>query len=176
VLCAQPVLNDEPFAVILADDLIDAETPVMRQMVQLFEQDRCSVLGVQEIPPDQTASYGIVATDPVRDRVALIKGIVEKPRPADAPSSLAVIGRYVLTPAILEHLARIPPGSGGELQLTDAIASLLARERVLAYRFDGVRYDCGSKLGYLQATVAYGARHRETGAAFGEFLRQFTAR
>jgi len=165
VLCAQPVVKDEPFAVILADDLIDAHTPVMRQMVDVFEQERCSVLGVQEVPREQTASYGIVATLPFGDRIEEVKAIVEKPRPADAPSNLAVIGRYVLTPAIFEQLTRIRPGAGGEIQLTDGIAALLGHERVLAHRFEGVRYDCGSKLGYLQATVAYGIRHAEVGGA-----------
>jgi UTP--glucose-1-phosphate uridylyltransferase len=174
VLCAQPVVKDEPFAVILADDLIDAHTPVMRQMVDVFEQERCSVLGVQEVPREQTASYGIVATSPFRDRVEEVKAIVEKPRPADAPSNLAVIGRYVLTPAIFEQLTRIRPGAGGEIQLTDGIAALLGHERVLAHRFEGVRYDCGSKLGYLQATVAYGIRHAEVGGAFSEYLRRVT--
>jgi UTP--glucose-1-phosphate uridylyltransferase len=174
VLCAQPVVKDEPFAVILADDLIDAHTPVMRQMVDVFEQERCSVLGVQEVPREQTASYGIVATSPFRDRIEEVKAIVEKPRPADAPSNLAVIGRYVLTPAIFEHLTRIRPGAGGEIQLTDGIAALLGHERVLAHRFEGVRYDCGSKLGYLQATIAYGIRHGEVGGEFAEYLRRFT--
>jgi UTP--glucose-1-phosphate uridylyltransferase len=174
VLCAQPVVKDEPFAVILADDLIDAHTPVMRQMVDVFEQERCSVLGVQEVPREQTASYGIVATSPFRDRIEEVKAIVEKPRPADAPSNLAVIGRYVLTPAIFEQLTRIRPGAGGEIQLTDGIAALLGHERVLAHRFEGVRYDCGSKLGYLQATVAYGMRHAEVGGAFSEYLRRVT--
>jgi len=173
VLCAQPVVKDEPFAVILADDLIDARTPVMRQMVDVFEQERCSVLGVQEVPREQTASYGIVATVPFRDRIEQVKAIVEKPQPSAAPSTLAVIGRYVLTPAIFEQLTRIRPGAGGEIQLTDGIAALLGRERVLAHRFEGVRYDCGSKLGYLQATVAYGIRHAEVGGAFSEYLRRF---
>ncbi|MCC6608875.1 MAG: UTP--glucose-1-phosphate uridylyltransferase GalU [Burkholderiales bacterium] len=176
VLCAQPIVKNEPFAVILADDLIDAHAPVMRQMVDVFEQERCSVLGVQEVPREQTASYGIVATSPFRDRIEEVKAIVEKPRPADAPSNLAVIGRYVLTPAIFEHLTRIRPGAGGEIQLTDGIAALLAHERVLAHRFEGVRYDCGSKLGYLQATVAYGIRHGEVGSAFAEYLRRVTGR
>ncbi len=176
VLCAQPIVKNEPFAVILADDLIDAHAPVMRQMVDVFEQERCSVLGVQEVPREQTASYGIVATSPFRDRIEEVKAIVEKPRPADAPSNLAVIGRYVLTPAIFEHLTRIRPGAGGEIQLTDGIAARLAHERVLAHRFEGVRYDCGSKLGYLQATVAYGIRHGEVGSAFAEYLRRVTGR
>ena len=173
VLCARPVLEGEPFAVILADDLVDAPTPVMRQMVDVFEREHASVLGVQEVPRDQTASYGIVIAESFRARLEKVKGIVEKPKPADAPSNLAVIGRYVLTPAIFDHLARVRPGAGGEIQLTDAIAALLAEERVLAYRFEGVRYDCGSKLGYLQAMVALGVRHPEVGRAFSAFLKEF---
>jgi UTP--glucose-1-phosphate uridylyltransferase len=175
VQCARPVLNEEPFAVILADDLIDAQTPVMRQMVDVFEQEQASVLGVLEVPREQTASYGIVVAESLRPRLERVRGIVEKPAPDAAPSNLAVIGRYVLTPSIFEHLARIRPGAGGEIQLTDAIASLLAEERVLAYRFEGRRYDCGSKLGYLQATVALGVRHAEVGADFTAYLRDFTA-
>ncbi|MCG6874753.1 MAG: UTP--glucose-1-phosphate uridylyltransferase GalU [Betaproteobacteria bacterium] len=173
VLCARPVLEGEPFAVILADDLVDAPTPVMRQMVDVFEKEHASVLGVQEVPRDQTASYGIVIAESFRARLEKVKGIVEKPKPADAPSNLAVIGRYVLTPAIFDHLARVRPGAGGEIQLTDAIGALLAEERVLAYRFEGVRYDCGSKLGYLQATVALGVRHPEVGKAFSAYLKEF---
>ena len=176
VLCARPVLDAEPFAVILADDLLDAPTPVMRQMIDVFDREKVSVLGVQEVPREQTASYGIVSAEPLAPRLAQLKAIVEKPEPAVAPSNLAVIGRYVLTPAIFEHLARIRPGAGGEVQLTDAIAALLAEERVLAYRFEGVRYDCGSKLGYLQATVALGVRHPEVGSAFAAYLEKFAAR
>jgi UTP--glucose-1-phosphate uridylyltransferase len=176
VQCARPVLKDEPFAVILADDLIDAATPAMRQLVDVFDREGASVLGVQEVARDQTASYGIVIAESIGPRLELVKGIVEKPPPAAAPSNLAVIGRYVLTPAIFDHLARIRPGAGGEVQLTDAIASLLAEERVLAYRFEGVRYDCGSKLGYLQATVALGTRHPEVGGAFAAYLKDLARR
>jgi len=170
VLCAKPVINDEPFAVILADDLIDGEPPVMRQMVEVFAREGRSVLGVQEVAPDQTASYGIVKASRIDERLASVEAIVEKPRPEVAPSNLAVIGRYVLTPRIFAHLERATPGAGGEIQLTDGIASLLQEERVLAYRFRGVRYDCGSKLGYLQATVALGRRHPEVGASFSAWL------
>jgi UTP--glucose-1-phosphate uridylyltransferase len=170
VLCAKPVINDEPFAVILADDLIDGEPPVMRQMVEVFAREGRSVLGVQEIPGDQTASYGIVKASRIDERLESVEAIVEKPRPEAAPSNLAVIGRYVLTPRIFAHLERARPGAGGEIQLTDGIASLLQEERVLAYRFRGVRYDCGSKLGYLQATVALGRKHPEVGASFSAWL------
>lgn len=170
VLCARPVLEDEPFAVILADDLLDGKPPVMRQMVDTYDYYRCSVLGVQDVPRDETKSYGIVASRPVAERVDQISAIVEKPNPENAPSTLAVVGRYILTPRIFHHLEKVKAGAGGEIQLTDGIASLLAEEQVLAYRYDGVRYDCGSKLGYLEATVAFGLRHPEVGEDFRAYL------
>ena len=170
VLCAQPVVGNEPFAVILADDLIDGDPPAMKQMVDVFAREGRSVLGVQEVARDQTASYGIVKATRIDERLESVEAIVEKPLPEAAPSNLAVIGRYVLTPRILSILERVAPGAGGEIQLTDAIASLLREERVLAYRFRGTRYDCGSKLGYLQATVALGRKHAEIGRAFDEWL------
>jgi len=166
------VVGEEPFAVLLADDLIDADPPTLARMPKRFESDRCTVLGVEEVPREQTGSYGIVSADDARADVTQVRGIVEKPAPKDAPSTLAVVGRYILTAAIFDLLATAKPGRGGEIQLTDAIAGLLARERVLAMQVGGTRYDCGSKLGYLKATVQYGLRHPETGAGFGEFLRQ----
>ena len=176
VLCARPVVNDEPFTVILADDLIDGRPPIMRQMTDVYERHRCSVLGVEEIAPEQSRQYGIVAHEPVDGNVERVTAIVEKPDPAVAPSNLAVVGRYVLTPRIFHHLERVAPGAGGEIQLTDAIAALLAEEEVLACRFQGTRYDCGSKLGYLQATVAFGRKHPETGQDFDAYLRQLCGR
>jgi UTP--glucose-1-phosphate uridylyltransferase len=170
VLCAAPVVGNEPFAVILADDLIDANPPVVKQMTDVFAREGRSILGVQEVPRNQTSSYGIVRASRVSDRLESVEAIVEKPRPETAPSTLAVIGRYVLTPRIFHHLERVTPGAGGEIQLTDGIASLLTEERVLAYRFVGTRYDCGSKLGYLQATVALGRKHPEVGADFEQWL------
>jgi UTP--glucose-1-phosphate uridylyltransferase len=171
VLCAKRVVNDEPFAVLLADDLLDGEPPVMQQMVDAYDYYHCSVLGVQDVPRADTKSYGIVAAKPLADRVEQVSAIVEKPKPEEAPSTLAVVGRYVLTPRIFHHLETVQPGSGGEIQLTDAIASLLSEEQVLAYRYDGVRYDCGSKLGYLKASVELGLRHPEIGAAFDAYLK-----
>jgi len=168
VLCAEPVVNDEPFAVILADDLIDAAPPVLKQMTQVYEQHQCSVLGVEEVPREHTRQYGIVRTD--GSEPGVVGGIVEKPQPQEAPSNLAVVGRYVLSARIMHHLAQVSPGAGGEIQLTDGIAALLREERVLAYRFQGKRYDCGSKLGYLQAMVAYGRKHPEVGAAFAAYI------
>jgi len=169
VLCAEPVVNDEPFAVILADDLIDGEPAVLKQMAQVYAEHQCSVLGVEEVPREHTRQYGIVKTDGKEPGV--VSAIVEKPQPMDAPSTLAVVGRYILTPRIFHHLASVQAGAGGEIQLTDGIAALMREEKVLAYRFKGTRYDCGSKLGYLLATVAYGKKHPETGAAFTAYLK-----
>jgi len=170
VLCARPVIGKEPFAVVLADDLLDGATPVLKQMTDAYDYYRCSVLGVQDVPRSDTASYGIVDARPVADRTEQVNAIVEKPQPDVAPSTLAVVGRYILTPRVFDHLERVNPGAGGEIQLTDGIASLLNEEQVLAYRYDGVRYDCGSKLGYLKATVAFGRRHSEVGAEFAAYL------
>lgn len=175
VLCAYPAVGDEPFAVLLADDLIDGEPPVMKQMVDVHDYYRSSVIGVQEVPREDTRSYGIVESKPMADGLEQILRIVEKPKPEEAPSTLAVVGRYVLTPRIFHHLARIDKGSGGEIQLTDGIAALLAEEQVLAYRYKGTRYDCGSKLGYLEATVAFGLRHPEVGEGFAAALKRLSA-
>ena len=171
VLCAQPVVGDEAFAVILADDLMDSQPPAMAHMAQVFSREGASLLGVEEVPRDQTQSYGIVTVERTGVDIAPIRGIVEKPRPAEAPSTLAVIGRYVLTPRIFDLLGELTPGAGGEIQLTDAISQLLSHERVLAVRLPGRRFDCGSKLGYLQATVEYGVRHPEVGKDFARFLK-----
>ena len=170
VLCAKPVIGDEAFAVLLADDLLNNDPPVMKQMTDIFDYYRCSVLGVLDVPREETASYGIVKSAPVADRVERIEAIVEKPQPEVAPSTLAVVGRYILTPRIFHHLERVTKGSGGEIQLTDGIASLLVEEQVLGFRYQGTRFDCGSKLGYLQATVDFGRRHPEVGAAFSQYL------
>jgi UTP--glucose-1-phosphate uridylyltransferase len=171
VLCAQPAVNDEVFAVILADDLIDGRPPVLQQMTGLFERHQSPMVAVQQVKREHTAQYGIVKTEPVTENLDRIMGIVEKPKPEAAPSTLGVVGRYILTPRIFHHLAQARPGAGSEIQLTDAISALLAEDRVLAYRFQGTRYDCGSKLGYLQATVAYGRKHPEVGKAFGDYLK-----
>lgn len=172
VLCAQHIINDEPFAVLLADDLLYGEPPVMKQMVNIYSYYHCSVLGVQDVPRSDTKSYGIVAAKPLAERVEQISAIIEKPAPDDAPSTLAVVGRYVFSPGIFRHLEQVKPGSGGEIQLTDGIAAMLNDEQVLAYRYNGVRYDCGSKLGYLQASVEFALRHAEVGAAFGDYLER----
>lgn len=170
VLCAASVVGDEPFAVILADDLIDAEPGALKQMVDLYYEHDCSVLGVETVPPAHTAAYGIVKSQALAPRVQRVTGIVEKPKPEHAPSNLAVVGRYILTPRIFRLLEQVAPGAGGEIQLTDGIAALMEYEAIFAYEFEGVRYDCGSKLGYLQATVAFAAKHPEVGAHFRAYL------
>ncbi len=175
VLCAKHLVGDEPFAVILADDLIDAKTPVMRQMVAQYEAHQASVIGCVEVPKSEVSSYGIVASKPVSkkggERVSRMSAIVEKPKPENAPSTLSVVGRYILSPAIFRELEKIQQGVGKEIQLTDGIAALLKKEKVFAYAFDGTRYDCGSKIGYLQATVAFGMKHPEVGELFKKHLK-----
>ena len=172
VLCAEPAVNDEPFAVILADDLIDAEPGVTKQMCDLYDYYQCSLVGVQPVAAEETSAYGIVAGEPISDRLLRMNHIVEKPKPDEAPSNLGVVGRYVLTPRIFHHLRRIERGAGGELQLTDAIQALLHEQQVLAYRFTGTRYDCGSKVGYLKATVEYACKHPEVAEEFSAYLKQ----
>ncbi len=172
VLCAAPVIGDEPFAVLLADDLIDATVPVIRQMTELACREDCAVIGVMPVDASETGSYGIVETGPMSGRAAKITRMVEKPKPGTTTSTLAVVGRYVLTPRLFHHLRTMPAGAGGEIQLTDGIARLLEEERVLAYEFEGRRYDCGSKLGYVEATVDYGLKHPELAEPFGAFMRR----
>ncbi|HEX9173794.1 MAG TPA: UTP--glucose-1-phosphate uridylyltransferase GalU [Telluria sp.] len=175
VLCARPVVGNEPFAVLLADDFMDTaegHKPVLAQMTDLYDYEKCSVLAVQDVPRAHTRQYGIVSASSYRPGLELVAGIVEKPQPEVAPSTLAVVGRYVLSASIFDYLENLGTGAGGEIQLTDGIAALMTSERVLAYRYAGQRYDCGSKLGYLKATMAMGLKHPETGAAFAEYLEQ----
>ena len=172
VLCAQPAVGVEPFFVHLADDLISGDIPCLAQMAEVYEAKRASVLAVEQVPSSDTDKYGIVAVEADKALTSRVRSIVEKPKPAAAPSNLAVVGRYVLAPAIFEHLERIGQGAGGEIQLTDGIAALMREEAVYAYRFSGKRYDCGSKLGYLQATVEYALGHAELGAGFRRYLRE----
>jgi len=171
VLCAKRAVGDEAFFVHLADDLIYSKVGCLTQMRQHFEKYGTSVLGVEMVPHDQTGSYGIVAVQTEENGAQRVTRIVEKPRPADAPSNLAVVGRYVLTPAVFAKLERTQRGAGGEIQLTDGIASLMADEPVHVLPFNGIRYDCGSKIGYLRATVEYGLRHPELGESFRAYLQ-----
>ena len=170
VLCAEPVIDDEPFAVFLADDLIDARVPVMKQMVDVAAREDASVVGVMAVAPEEVQSYGIVEAGTLAGGFAPVERIVEKPKPGATSSRLGVVGRYVLSPRIFEHLRSMEPGAGGEIQLTDAIARLCTDQKVLAYAFEGRRYDCGSRLGYLEATLDYGLKHPETGAAFSRYV------
>ena len=172
VLCARPVVGNAPFMVHLADDLIDAKVPCLKQMVVVFDQHPVSVLGVQNVPKQDTDKYGIVTLEKsVAPRIGKMSHIVEKPKPDKAASTLAVVGRYLLSGSIFEDLAKIGKGAGGEIQLTDGIARLMQREAVYSFEFEGKRYDCGSKLGYLQATVEYGLKHPSLGPQFANYLR-----
>jgi UTP--glucose-1-phosphate uridylyltransferase len=170
VMCARHMIGDEPFAVILADDLIDAQVPVMKQMTQVHAKNGGSVIAVQNVAPEDTASYGIVSAEKVSAGLSRMSAIVEKPKPEEAPSTLGVVGRYILSPRIFHFLENLRPGAGREIQLTDAIGRLLREETVMAYEFQGQRYDCGSKLGYLQATVNYALKHPELAGDFRDFL------
>ncbi|MGH8761703.1 MAG: UTP--glucose-1-phosphate uridylyltransferase GalU [Nitrosospira sp.] len=170
VLCARPAVGNEPFAVLLADDLLAGNEPIMQQMTRVYEQNGCSILAVQNVEPADTVNYGIVKCGPGMNGLHPITGMVEKPAPENAPSTLGVVGRYILTPKIFEHLENVRPGAGGEIQLTDGIAALLQEERALAYEFSGVRYDCGTKIGYLKATIALALAHPEVGKEFADYL------
>ncbi len=174
VFMAKSVIGDEPFAVLLADDLIDSAKPCLSQMVDVYNEYGGSVLGVQDVPREQISQYGIVETkeNPVTRGLTRISGIIEKPDPVDAPSTLGVVGRYILSPKIFSYLENTKAGAGGEIQLTDAIAGLLNDEPVYAYEFEGTRYDCGSKLGYLKATVQYALKHKELADDFRAFLKE----
>jgi UTP--glucose-1-phosphate uridylyltransferase len=176
VLCAANVIGDEPFAVILADDLIDAKPSAIQQMIKIYRVHQCSILGVQKITRQETSQYGIVKSRVLAPKLHVITGIVEKPKPSEAPSTLGVVGRYILTPRIFHHMRKVKPGAGGEIQLTDGIASLLKEEKALAFEFDGTRYDCGSKLGYLKATMAFAAKHPEVGKEFSAYLSSLGCR
>jgi len=171
VLCAQPAVGAEPFFVHLADDLIRSDVACLQQMAEVYDAKRASVLGVQLVPHSDTEKYGIVDVEADKSSTSRVRSIVEKPKPAVAPSNLAVVGRYVLTPSIFDHLERIGQGAGGEIQLTDGIAALMGEEAVYAHRFAGKRYDCGSKLGYLQATVEFALAHPQLGKEFRNYLK-----
>ena len=174
VLCAEKLVGDEPFAIILADDLLDGQPPVLSQMLKVYEEQQGSVLAVEKIDPSKSSSYGVISGAEVSKGIYRLNGIVEKPKPADAPSDLAVVGRYVLSSKIFGHIRNVKPGAGGEIQLTDAIAALLKEDPVFGYEYDGVRYDCGSKLGYLKASVDFALRHHEVGAEFAQYLKSWS--
>jgi len=171
VLCGRAAVGEEPFAVLLADDLIDdGDQGCLKQMVDIFESYQRSVIAVENIPKEETDKYGIVSSEEINSQLGKLNAIVEKPKPNEAPSTKAVVGRYILTPAIFDFLENIGTGAGGEIQLTDAIAELLKKEDVYSLAFAGKRYDCGSKLGYLQATVEYALKHPELKEEFSNYL------
>ena len=179
VLCARPVVGDEPFAVLLADDFMDVDNggrAVLAQMADVYGREECSILAVQDVPRAETRQYGIVSAAPYQPNLEYVSAIVEKPAPELAPSTLAVVGRYILSSQIFDHLEHLDTGTGGEIQLTDGIAALMQSKRVLAYRYAGQRYDCGSKIGYLKAMTAMGMKHPETGAEFCQFLASISTK
>ena len=171
VLCGQRLVGNQPFAVLLADDLMVGDVPILKQMVEQFNEWRVSILAVQEVPAEQTRRYGIVAGTPINDKLMDVSRIVEKPAPEDAPSRLGVAGRYILTPGVFHEIENQSRGVGGEIQLTDGIAGLLRREKVFAYRYEGKRYDCGSKEGFLQANVELALAHPVLGPGFRAYLK-----
>ena len=174
VLCAQSVVVNEPFAVLLADDLMVGSPPVLKQMVDRFADWQASIIAVQEVAEEHTSRYGIVAGMPVNDRMMDMTHIVEKPKPENAPSRLGVAGRYILTPGVFREIANLPRGVGGEIQLTDGIAGLMRREKVFAFRYEGRRYDCGSKDGFLEANVELALQHPKLGPGFRDYLKTLT--
>ena len=168
---AEPVVGNEPFAVILADDLIYHEPQgCLAQMVNVYENNHCGVVGVQQVKPEEVNNYGVISGESIQDDLWKVDSFVEKPEPADAPSNIAVVGRYIIEPGIFGILDKTKKGAGGEIQLTDALATQAQSEKVLAYKFKGKRYDCGSKLGYLEATVEYALRHEQIGQSFKQYL------
>jgi len=171
ILMARDFVGDEPFAVFLGDDIIDAGAPVMRQMIDVYAKRRCPIIAVERVNRSRSADYGMVAVRPAGDRLYLVTDLVEKPSPEEAPSDLAIIGRYILTPDIFAHLEKTSAGRGGEIQLTDGLRSLLRRRTIYAYRFTGQRYDTGDKLGFLKATVEFALRRADLGAAFRAYLK-----
>lgn len=171
ILCAKTFVGEEPFAVLLGDDIVHSEEPCVRQLINVFEKEKASVLGVQTVDPSQVDKYGIVDGEKLSDRTYKVNDMVEKPSVENAPSNVAILGRYILTPKIFELLEKTEPGKGGEIQLTDAIKALAEFEDIYAYDFKGQRYDTGDKLGYLKATVEFGMRHEDVGDAFKEYLK-----
>lgn len=171
VMRASALVGNEPFVVVLADDVIEAKTPCIRQLLDVYEKYDAPVIAVMEVPEDKTSFYGVVDAEPVSENVYRIRDLVEKPKKGEAPSNLAIIGRYVLTPDIFDSIGKIAPGAGSEIQLTDAIRHLLQTRPVYACKFEGKRYDAGDKLGFLKATVEFGLRNPELGAAFREYLK-----
>jgi UTP--glucose-1-phosphate uridylyltransferase len=174
IYCAKSFVGNEPFAVLLGDDVVDAEVPVLKQMIEQFERYNCSIIGVQEVPEEEVHKYGIVSGTFIEDRLYKVNDLIEKPRREEAPSNIAILGRYIITPRIFEILEHTPPGRGGEIQLTDALKTLLNYEAIYAYNFIGKRYDVGDKLGYLMATVEYALKREDLREPFRRYLLSIT--
>ncbi len=172
VLTSKRVVGDDPFAVLLGDDIIDSDVPALKQMMAVYERHPSTILAIQKVPQSQTQSYGIIDAKKIEDGLYLVKDLVEKPSPAEAPSNLAIIGRYILTPQIFGELERTRPGKGGEIQLTDGLRLLMEKQPIYAYEVKGVRHDAGDKLGFLKATVEFGLKNEEFGTEFRAYLRQ----
>jgi UTP--glucose-1-phosphate uridylyltransferase len=176
IYCAKTFIGNEPFAVLLGDDIVDAEVPCLKQMIDVFEEYKTTVIGVQRVPEDEVSKYGIVNCKHIDDRVYKVKDLVEKPEKHDAPSNIAILGRYIITPEIFRFLENAEPGKGGEIQLTDALKKLAGVEAIYAYDFIGKRYDVGNKLGFLQATVEFALKREELSEGFYEYLKEITRR
>jgi UTP--glucose-1-phosphate uridylyltransferase len=170
ILVTRDLVGDEPFAVFLGDDVIDAKVPAMKQMIRMFARLKGSILALEEVERHRTKDYGIIAGEPAGDSLYRVTDLVEKPTPSKAPSNLAIIGRYILTPQIFTHLEKTRPGAGGEIQLTDGLRSLLKEQQIYGYRFEGKRYDTGNKLGFLKATVEFALKRQDLGKDFREYL------
>jgi len=171
ILVTKYLVGDEPFAVFFADDVIDSAVPCMKQMMAVYERYKCAVVAVQEVPREAIARYGVIAAQPIDDRIYRVTGFVEKPKPEEAPSNLGIVGRYILTPEIFDILEKMAPGQGGEIWLADALHQLLECQAIYGYRFEGTRYDTGNKLGYLKATVEYALKRPDLGEEFLAYLR-----
>lgn len=170
IYCAKAFIGDEPFAVLLGDDIVDSEVPCLKQMIEIYNEYKTTVLGVQQVSEDEVSKYGIVSCKAVDSRVYKVKDMVEKPEKDSAPSNIAILGRYIITPQIFEHLENVKPGKGGEIQLTDALKSLIGQEAMYAYDFIGKRYDVGNKLGFLQATVEFALKREDIKGEFTQYL------
>ena len=171
IMVTRSLVGNEPFAVFFADDVIDSQVPCMKQMIDVYDKYKCSVVAVQKLPREEISQYGVIEARQLDERIYRISGMVEKPTPEEAPSNLGIVGRYVLTPEIFDSLERTPPGKGGEIWLADALRTLLNRQAVYGYEFEGLRYDTGSKLGYLRATVEYALRRPDLGEEFRQYLK-----
>ncbi|MFZ3065164.1 MAG: UTP--glucose-1-phosphate uridylyltransferase GalU [Nitrospirota bacterium] len=172
ILCAKHLVGDEPFAVLLGDDIIDSKVPALAQMIKIYKKYGTSILGIEEVPKDKTQHYGVIRPERIEDRVFRVLDLIEKPKPKEAPSNLAIIGRYILEPEIFDVLENTVPGKLGELQLTDGLKNLLSSQQIYGYKINGNRYDAGDKLGFLKATVEFGLRNPELGRAFREYLKK----